>query len=346
MGEVAIRQVDAAAERERILAALAASLPAAAMRDRFEWLYLGNPDGPALVWLAEHDAVVLGTSAAHRRRMRVDGAVVQALLLGDFAIDASQRSLGPALRLLRATLAPIHDGRFAFSYDFSNAAMHAVYRRMQVNSLGHSERWMQPVSITHLLREKLGHRPLATVVGGVGDVLWQGRRVLQGRADDLQVERLDADCGAEFDALDARCAPATGVAGVRDAAYLNWRYRRNPVWRHEILAARRAGSLAGYAVLRPTAPSIVALLDLCAEDAAVARALLASAADWAAKTDAAVLHVEALAEGPAARLVQTLGFVRREAQPGPMVCRPSASPLAATLDAAANWLLLGGDRDV
>jgi GNAT superfamily N-acetyltransferase len=346
MAEVTIRQVDPAAERERILAVLAASLPAAAMRDRFDWLYLANPAGPALVWLAEHDNVAVGTSAAHRRRMRVDGATVPALTLGDFAIDASHRSLGPALRLLRATLAPIHAGDFAVSYDFSNASMHAVYRRMQVHSLGHSERWMLPVSITHLLREKLGHRPLAAVVGGVGDVLWQGRRALQGRADGVQVERLQGDCGAEFDALDVRLARPSGVAGVRDGAYLTWRYRRNPVWRHELLCARRAGELTGYAVLRPTAPNVVALLDLCAEDEAVARALLSSASDWARKTDAAALHVEVLAEGPAAHLVQALGFVRREAQPGPLVCRPPDAPRAATLDAAASWWLLGGDRDV
>ena len=76
MSALTIRQVDPAAERERIMSVLAGSLPAAALWDRFDWLYLENPEGPALVWLAEQDGVALGTSAAHRRRMRVDGRIV------------------------------------------------------------------------------------------------------------------------------------------------------------------------------------------------------------------------------------------------------------------------------
>jgi hypothetical protein len=102
MGEISVRQVDPAAERARILGVLAASLPAAAAPERFAWLYLSNPDGRALVWLAEHDGTILGTSAAHPRRMRVGGDVVRAPNLGDFAIDRSQRAprsrLAPAAR--------------------------------------------------------------------------------------------------------------------------------------------------------------------------------------------------------------------------------------------------------
>lgn len=346
MSALTIRQVDPAAERERIMSVLAGSLPAAALWDRFDWLYLENPEGPALVWLAEQDGVALGTSAAHRRRMRVDGRVVPVLLLGDFGVDPTQRSLGPALRLLRATLAPVEDGSVALSYDFSNAAMQAVYRRMGMTTLGHSERWMLPVSITQLLRERLGRKPLTTMVGGVGDLLLQGRRVLQGGADGVQIERLYDVCGAEFDRLDARLAPPAGVVGVRDAAYLNWRYRRNPVWRHEIICARRGDELAGYVVLRPTAPSVLSVLDLAGEDEQVSRALVTAASDWAQARHSAALHAEVLAEGPAAQLLQRLGFVRREAQPGPIVCRPADSPHHALLDDAAQWWLLGGDRDV
>jgi len=347
MGEIRIRLVDPAAERARILGVLAASLPKAAPPARFDWLYLSNPDGRALVWLAEHDdGTILGTSAAHPRRMRVGGDVVRALNLGDFAIDRSQRALGPALRLLRATLGPVHDGTYAFSYDFSNAAMHAVYRRMHVNSLGHDERWMQPVSMTRLARDKLSNRTLAAVVGAVGDVLLHGRGALHRRARGLDVARLAGECGDEFDALDVRLPVGRAVVGVRDAAYLNWRYLRNPVWSHDIVCARAGGRLAGYAVVRRTAPGTAALVDLQTESTDVARALLAGAIECAAAQDAGALHVEVLAEGPAAQMVRMLGFIRRESQAGPVVCRPSDSPHAGTLDAATNWWLIGGDRDV
>jgi hypothetical protein len=347
MGEISIRQVDPAVERERILAVLAANLPAAAAAERFDWLYLSNPDGPALVWLAEPEhGEAVGTSAAHPRRMRVGGDPARALNLGDFAIDRSQRSLGPALRLLRATLAPVRDGTYALSYDFSNAPMHAVYRRMRMHALGRNQRWMQPVAMRRLLRRKLGSELLAAVAGAAGDALWHTRRSLHGHARGVRLDVVTGECGEEFDALDARVARGRFVVGVRDATYLNWRYLRNPVWQHEIVCARTDGGLVGYAVLRRTDPHTVALVDIQGEDTRVCRMLLSAAVRRAASHGAAALHVEVLAGSPAARLVRALGFLRRESDDGPVAFWPSDCPFATRLEDAKNWWLIGGDRDV
>ena len=127
--KLTIRECDPATERSRILAVLERNLPRASGSLRFDWLYLSNPAGNALVWLAENeDGEAVGTSAGHPRRLRVGGQVVTVLNLSDFAIDAYYRSLGPALQLLRATLAPMDEGRYAFSSDHPSEAMLAVRR--------------------------------------------------------------------------------------------------------------------------------------------------------------------------------------------------------------------------
>ena len=347
MHEIRIRQVDPASERERILSVLAVNLPAAAGPERFDWLYLSNPDGPALVWLAEHEnGDPVGTSAAHPRRMHVCGEPVRALNLGDFAIDRSQRTLCPAIGLLRATLAPVRNGAYAFSYDFSNASMHAVYRRMQVRALGNSERWMQPLAMRQVLRRKFGAEWLAAVAGMAGDALWRARRAMHGRARELRLEVLAADCGEEFDALDARVARGRGVTGVRDATYLRWRYLRNPVWKHEILCARAKGRLVGYTVLRRTKTDTISLVDMQGEHTRVCGVLLSAAARWAAARDAAALHVEVLADSDTARMVKALGFIRRESSAGPIAFWSPACRQASELAVAKHWWLMGGDRDV
>ncbi|MFI5402894.1 MAG: GNAT family N-acetyltransferase, partial [Planctomycetota bacterium] len=146
-GSLRVRAADPKAEREAILRVLERNLPRAVQPGRYDWLYLGNPRGPALVWVAEDESTgaVVGVSAAHRRRVRVRGVVAEALNLGDFAIDAEYRALGPALQLLRATLEPVREGRFAFSFDHMNDAMQAAYRRIEGASFGGMERFVRPV---------------------------------------------------------------------------------------------------------------------------------------------------------------------------------------------------------
>jgi len=140
--EVRIRKADLEVDRDRILAVLARNLPLAASVDRYNWLYLANPCGRSSVWLAEDAKTgeAVGTSAGHPKRVRVNGKVETALNLSDFAFDKAYRSLGPALKLLRATLEPMQKGEFAFSYDHPSDAMLAIYTRMGGQDVSKRER--------------------------------------------------------------------------------------------------------------------------------------------------------------------------------------------------------------
>jgi hypothetical protein len=90
--------------------------------------------------------------------------------------------------------------------------------------------------------------PVARLVLDLGDhqgdpLPWRARR--------FRIEPVDR-FGEEVDRLWARVEPDVGVATVRDAGYLNWRYADCPDVRYTMLAARRrfGGGLAGIAVLR------------------------------------------------------------------------------------------------
>ena len=82
---------------------------------RFDWLYLRNPDGPAIVWLlreSENGAAV-GFTAALPRRMSVQGRERICWIGSDFSVLPKYRTLGLAVKLRRAAKEGSGAGRAA-----------------------------------------------------------------------------------------------------------------------------------------------------------------------------------------------------------------------------------------
>src|SRR4029077_12504946 len=118
--KVNIRPADLETDRKIIIETLSRHLSPECDEGRFDWLYLQNPHGRALTWIATEgdDGQVLGIASAFPRLIRVNGKLEQGCVLGDFCIIPEHRSLGPALQLQRTCLASIREWKWGFCYDF------------------------------------------------------------------------------------------------------------------------------------------------------------------------------------------------------------------------------------
>jgi GNAT superfamily N-acetyltransferase len=87
-----------------------------------------------------------------------------------------------------------------------------------------------------------------------------------------------------FDSLWEKVSQAHTIIADRSAAYLNWRYFKEPGKKYLVFAAQKGDELLGYLILRTLTPSgsrvgsIVDLLDM--QEPAVTRALLRHAIDY------------------------------------------------------------------
>ncbi|MGH8068323.1 MAG: GNAT family N-acetyltransferase [Candidatus Entotheonellia bacterium] len=346
--QLCIREADPIADRERIRSVLARNLPSAAPADRYEWLYLSNPCGRSLVWLAEEvdTGKPVGTSAAHRRRVRVNGRVVTALILGDSAIDPAYRFLGPALQLHRATLAPVNEGRYAFSCDHPGPTMLAVYRRLGYAELGKMQRWVRLLQAIPVLKRRYGDRIGTKILGAMSDFAIRIKDTAARLPRGLSVTFHQGQYGAEFDALAERLAGLRPIMGVRSANYLSWRYGRNPIWRHDTLCAWRGEQLVGYLIVRTVEPETLSVVELLAvDDPEVWTGLAVELVALARSRGAVALTAEVLRGCVAATMFRKMGFLLREDGIGPVVYAQQGSELAQVIYSIDNWWMVGGDRD-
>jgi hypothetical protein len=174
----------------------------------------------------------------------------------------------------------------------------------------------------------------------------------------VEIERF----GREVDALDASLASVLGLACVRDAAYLNWRYADCPTTRYRLLRAESAsGRLRGYLVhglgwhgfrkeIAPIVDFLVAPGDLATWQALLGHAARSAAAHLARSAAAhAAPRLDTLLawappSHPHARDLERLGF-----QSSPSIFNLCIRIFTDTFDldyAKRHWYVLMGDSDI
>lgn len=164
------------------------------------------------------------------------------------------------------------------------------------------KRWSRPLEVTQHLRRLVPALPdaAASALGRLSRIgIGFADRALATARHAAHVEPLHA-ADARFDRLAARVGPKLGVAPVKDAAYVHWKYFTWPHLPLTVLAVPDRDELRGFIVLRDAgAGEIGRVLDLAAdpEDHEALDALVGAALGHYRQRGAA--GVECIATAPA-----------------------------------------------
>lgn len=338
---VSVRAVDLDGELEALLAILERDLTDLSHARRFKWMYRDHPLGSAWSWFAWDDGTkqAVGVASVFRRAVWLGTKVALCGQVGDFAIDASHRSLGPALMLQRATFDPVDRGVLALCYDCPphDRGM-ATFRRLGMKAGTTMARHARLLRADRHLARRLG-MPIATrmapLVNAALRLARPSHRADPGLVLAVHTERF----GEEFSVLDRRVGGGDGIRGRRAAEDLNWRFRDDPLNDYYTLTARRRGELEGFAVVSAAGPDPV-LVDLFGVlSPGDTLALLEAAVERARATGGETLHTTLSEANPLIPTLARSGFRRRER--GPMVVAYAGAGDPPSLPAA--WTFTHAD---
>jgi hypothetical protein len=247
-----VSPVDLDTEHQELLAVLERNLPDLPHDRRFKWIYRDNPLGPARSWFAR-DSVsrrVIGVASVFRRALWIGPRLTVCGQVGDFAIDSSHRTLGPALMLQRATFEPVDRGELELCYDCPpHERGMSTFRRLGMGASATMGRYVRLLRAERRLERWLGRGALAACAAPIANALLRAASVTRPRAAGLEVSVHGGRFGDEFTALDRRVGARDVVRSRRFGEDLNWRYRDDPIHEYRVLTARRAGELFGFMVL-------------------------------------------------------------------------------------------------
>ena len=345
--KVTVREADPVRDRATIVRVLEDNLPEAVAGGRFVWAYLDNPIGIARVWIAESSGVgPIGTSAAFPRLFHVNGELVQALVLSDFAIDRRFRTLGPAMGLLRATLRVVNDSAYRFTLDHPSESMLAVYRRIGGKEIGRRTRYVRLLNVREFARRRWGRGVRAAVLGSVGDFAIGVIDAIRRPPSGMEVASQAAKYGAEFAELAVRLSSRYSVVGGRNETYLNWRFKPGIRFDYHIVTLRSNKRLVAYGVLQQSRDKAMTIVEfVSAGDRAVDHALMVGLVDTARSLRAESLQASAIEGGDWENMLRGHGFSAREQSAGAVVYCGKNEEHRDLLCDIKNWWMTDGDRD-
>lgn len=222
----------------------------------FHWQYEQNPAGRALIGMAQdrESGEVVGQFWLLPMRVQVLDQICMGSVIVNGLVHPSYRRQGIVSNLGKSVYANCPRRGIDFTYSMpSPASYHVDTIVLKNRELGQIPLLIRPLDWGALVAYRFGQKwpeHLARAGQRVFARLSERRGLARHRAGHSlridEVTRFDST----FDAFWAKVRQKYPVAVVRDAAWLNWRYKDVPTRDYRALAAYDGQSLVGYAVTR------------------------------------------------------------------------------------------------
>lgn len=231
-----------------------------AWQARHRWQYFDHPETraqPSRMWVGERSGKVVAYLAAFPMRLKIGDTTRWILLPCDLMV-AKEARFGPNLGWKLMSECVAASSGFGLSLAHSSAAATLFeklgWRAQMIGPIYMCPRDGAPVASRLLTPERMPARlkelPWPLLQRIATPVLTGALRAVnfahRPRAAKALTVRPVSHFGAEYDALFAALAPRFPIIGVRDSAFLNWRFLDDPCTDHSVFAARDAHALRGY----------------------------------------------------------------------------------------------------
>jgi GNAT superfamily N-acetyltransferase len=310
---------------------------------RYRWLYLDNPHGAAVTYLATDasTAVPAGMTSLFPRRVLVAGRVRVGSIGGDGFVRPEFRRRGIARQLhqaaregMRAEGDGSHGSHGSVGFMYGPPEPHNLKALLGAGSavIGSVQRHLRLLSARSLSAGKVERGPLAGAV----------RRILRPPRARFRLEALDGSSDHRVDRVFTQASDSAAVLPVLDADFCAWRFGRSPSGRQRpFLVLDGKDPVAVAAVERNQGRAgLITLACAPAFRTAALRTLLDACRD--ADTIEIQIHVPA---SDLRRALLLLGFFPRERKPF-QIQIAADHPDRTLLVREEGWSYSWGDGDV
>lgn len=273
----------------------------------WRWRYFGVPNPKNSLLVARREGRIVGKVGHIGRRIHSGGKRLTATFMEGLSLPPAERSWSLLTGLLEASARDRRRFSRSFAFGIAGRSEVELFERLGCRILGTLPLLSAVIDGRRFLRTK-GVPPPFSLAGWAADAFLGVRYRSASRS--ISVVPLREAFDGSFDDLWRDAESRRCVAVVKDASYLNWRYRFHPGRGYEILTARRDGKLEGWTVFSTDRKKRGFILELMARDdlTDILRALLQEALIRMRSRGAVVVTASCLDNAPARATFRSAGF--------------------------------------
>ena len=222
---------------------------AVSQENHLRWKFMENPQGPSVGIHLYAGEQLVGRLVAMPRDFLYRGRTYKAAYMADLVVEREYRGMLPLLQLMQGLKQLSGFDFIAVTPNPAGAEVWEKFAKMPAHfDLAVAALPLRPARVADT-SGKLKFGRLAPLVDWPANALLRGFGGLASLFVGGELEARWPDA-IELDSLFATVAGEDKATGRRDAAFLEWRFRRSPVFRYGTLFLRDRGELAGYVVMR------------------------------------------------------------------------------------------------
>ncbi len=314
----------------------------------WKWEFTDGPAGKAFIYMAEDGGRLAGHFADIPRRFSLNGEVTLGTLSLDLMVHPDFRRKGIFVEMGKYAAQRVEkeNGLFMTAFPIRKETI-AGLLKIGWEVVGELPVLVYPLRFRGIIDRYLHISPLSLLIGGVArggySLFLGGRRREKDPGIQLEeVTRLDE----KFDRFWENASRIHSILGVRDRAFLTWRYFRNPFRNYTVYRAMDHGEMAGYLILRKVDLlnfNSAIIVDLLALNEKSLISLVAKGIEGSAERGADLVGCMIPRKHSYYRLLRTLGFVPSLKTFLFMVYRLAKEKVPLAPEA---WYVNWGDTDV
>lgn len=211
----------------------------------WSWRYLENPLGESTTVVAIRDGRVVGRLGGVHLPIVIEGERQVACLMEGLSVLPVERSWECLRGLLAASAEECRGSSVSLFFAFATRVSAALNRRLGHTILGPTPIWSGFLDVSQVLRDRSFPGALAGLGKLAGPLVGVRRGTFSvAGVETVPVKHFDTQASNLWQSVE----PLRGIAVVKDASFLEWRYDRCPGRAYRRLAAQKGGQLEGLAV--------------------------------------------------------------------------------------------------